>query len=256
MSRIVTGLLHSPTTTAAATSILGRQTLRILSAHDIGSSVEDAGACALLYEPGHPGFEDLYTRLSVVGSAVPLIVVLSNGLVHTTELLALSRISAFSFAYDPCELGGVLRRTMTRGFASSDVQIVGAALNEEFKPRAAAISLGLYVAGVRNVSVTQAAARMGFPGGIRNRLRGLGLARASTILGWASAMAVVWRMEQEDCTLAAAARALGFDTTRQCSDRILYHTGRTPSTLRDRYGFQALVDEFIDVVSTRVFSAA
>jgi hypothetical protein len=256
VERIVVGALHSKVAADVAVSVLGRHGVRIADCRDLFCSVEFDGACALLFELGHPAYDEFYTRLSVLGTSIPLIIVLPAGPVSASQLLSIARLGPFSLAYDHRELPAVLRRTMTRRVASSDAQVVGQALDRHLASSSAALSLGLYVAGTRNVNVAQASARVGFRGALRNRLRVLGLARASTILGWASAMGIIWRMEQDDCSLTDAARAAGFDTTRQWSDRVLYHTGRTPTALRDQYGFRALVEEFTQIVSMRIFSAA
>jgi hypothetical protein len=252
---VVVGALFSDEALAAATSVIGRRALRVAGATDLVHSVDHDGACAVLFELGHPGFVQLCTRLAVIGSRLPLVLLLPRGAVPAADLLALSRIATFSLVYEHRELAAVLRRTMIHGVGSSDAQLVAGALDRHMPSEAAELALGLYVAGNRNVTVTETRARLGLTSALRNRLRALGLARASTIMGWACALGIVWRLEHDDCSLADAARGFGFETTRQCSDRVLYHTGRTPTALRER-GFRALVAEFVEIAVTRASSAA
>jgi len=252
-SPTVVAALYSREAVAVATSVIGRRALRLAGAGELIGSVDHEGARALLFELGHPAFSDLCTRLSTVGTDLPLIVVLPAGRLPARELLALSCLASVLVAHDARELPGKLRRAMIRDGVPSDAHVIARALTDQLSSCAAVLGMGLYVTGTRNVSVAWATERLGY-GALRNRLRALGLARASTILGWACAVGVVWRMEHEGCSLAEAARAAGFETTRQFSDRVSYHTGRTPTTLRDEYGFVALVREFVDVVGSRAFS--
>jgi hypothetical protein len=251
----VVAALQSCDAVTVATSAIGRRALRLANAGDLTGALDQESARALLFELGHPAFTELCTRLSAVGTRLPVVVLLPAGRLPARELLTLGSLASVFVAHDPQELARELRRAIEYGGVASDSHDIARMLVGELPSEAAVIGMGLYVTGTRNASVTQATERLGY-GALRNRLRALGLARASTILGWACAIGVVWRIENEGCSLAEAARAAGFDTTRQFSDRVLYHTGRSPTALCDEYGFASLAREFVEVVSTRVFSVA
>ena len=252
-SPAVVAALYSSDAVETATSAIGRRAVRLANAGELIGSVDREGSRAVLFELGHPAFGELCTRLSAVGAHVPLVIVLPPGRLPARELLALGCLASVFVAHDARKLPDELRRAMANAVVPSDAHVVARAMADQLQGDAAALGMALYVTGTRNVSVRRATQRLG-NGALRNRLRALGLARASTILGWACAVSLTWRLENEDFSLAEASRAAGFGTTRQCSDRILYPTGRTPTTLRDQCGFTGLVDEFMTVVRTRIVS--
>src|SRR5690348_7138989 len=98
MERVVVAALHSAAAVEVAISVLGRQGVRIAAGRELFSSVDHAGACALLFELGHPAFDEFCTRLSVLGTSIPLIIVLPASPVPAIQLLSVARVSSFSLA--------------------------------------------------------------------------------------------------------------------------------------------------------------
>ena len=245
---VVIGALYSPDWITAATSVVGRRALRVASVSDVVESLDDEAARIVMLELGHPGFWDLCTRLSITGMSLPLILLLPRRTIPAEQMLWVSQLAEFAVAHSTAELPSVLRRTMMRGITTCDAHSIARSLTKSVRGEAANLGFGLYVAGSRNASVAEAEGRLGMSA-LRNRLRSFGMMRAATILGWAGAVSVVWRLEVERCSLSDAARAVGFETARQCSDRVVYHTGRTPTVLRDRFGFASLVDEFVSLLT-------
>jgi hypothetical protein len=103
----------------------------------------------------------------------------------------------------------------------------------------------MLILGRRRTSVSDALARLDRTAVLRSALRERSLPTPARLLGWGCAFNLVWQVERHGRDFAAAARTLGFESSRQASDAIKFHTGFAAMTVLRGPGFQGILDEFV-----------
>jgi hypothetical protein len=229
---------------AAATAVAGSAGMKICAVEkDFDDCFERYDVTVMLSEIGPTTSVGMLSRFMIRGNA-PHIMMFAPGRLPVAEIVALCLANArFQLVHDPAEVAAMMRLVMSYPNGDSELGTVTRRLASSLDRPSLHHVMGLFILGRRRASVRLASRQLG-KAALRNTLRDLSLPKATSLLGWGAALHLMWQMERFDVDLHDGARAVGFSTTRQCSDVFKYHTGRAPGIALREGGFASLLEEF------------
>jgi hypothetical protein len=242
----VIAALHSETLADAAGIAAGRIPVRLCAdERDLDSCIQGSRTPLMLAELGGQTSTLMLSRL-VSGHGLPVIAVLPSGPLPIAQIISLALShTRFELAHDVSELSGAIRMAQAFGMVDCEVGEIARALAWRIDRHSLEDVLGMLILGRRRTSVSEALVRLERTAVLRAALRERSLPTPARLLGWGCAFHLVWQVERYGRDFAAAARTLGFESSRHASDAIKFHTGLAAMTVLRGPGFQGILDEFV-----------
>jgi len=238
--------LHSETLADAAGIAAGRIPVQFCAdERDLESCLGGSQTPILLAELGARTSTLMLSRL-ISGHGLPVIAMLPSGPLPISQIISLALSQTrFELAHDVSELSGAIRLVQAQGMVDCEVGEIARALSWRIDRHSLEDVLGMLILGRRRTSVGEALARLERTAVLRTALRERSLPTPARLLGWGCAFHLVWQVERYGRDFAAAARLLGFESSRHASDAIKFHTGLAAMSVLRGPGFQGILDEFV-----------
>ena len=238
--------LHSEALADAAGIAAGRIPVRLCAnEREFDSCLDGARTPMVLAELG-PHTSTLMLSRLIDGHGRPVIAVLPSGPLPISQIitLALSQ-TRFELVHDVSELSAAIRMAQVQAMIDCEVGEIARALAWRVDRESLEDVLGMLILGRRPTSVHDALARLHRTAVLRTALRERSLPTPARLLGWGSVFHLVWQVERYGRDFAAAARSVGFESSRQASDAVKFHTGHAAMSVLRGPGFEGILDEFV-----------
>lgn len=238
--------LHSEALADAAGIAAGRIPVRLCAdERELDSCLAASRTPLMLVELGAKTSTLTLSRL-ISGHGLPVIAVLPSGALPISQIISLALSNTrFDLVHDVSELSGAIRTAQAQTMVDCEVGEIARALAWRIDRHSLEDVLGMLILGRRRTSVSDALMRLERTAVLRTALRERALPTPARLLGWGSAFHLVWQVERNGRDFAAAARMLGFESSRQASDAIKFHTGLAAMSVLRGPGFQGILDEFV-----------
>lgn len=238
--------LHSEALADAAGIAAGRIPVQLCANdRELDSCLGGSRTPLMLVELGAHMSNLTLSRL-VSGHGLPVIAILPTGPLPISQIISLALSDTrFDLLHDISELSGAIRTAQAQTMVDCEVGEIARALAWRIDRHSLEDVLGMLILGRRRISVSDALARLDRTAVLRSALRERALPTPARLLGWGCAFNLVWQVERNGRDFAAAARLVGFESSRQASDAIKFHTGMAAMTVLRGPGFQGILDEFV-----------